>query len=282
MGRNWRTVSAVPLMPPTRRTQQASSRSSARNMRPQRPAARGPAVVVGQQQQRARALALAPGDDVLRRAPSEQPPRGGRDAGEVEEGEHGGEQDEPGAELGARHREHAADDREDRVDRVADRPGRPHGERLDHDLPPKPPRAAQRGAEQPAAQHPTQAAAARRRRRAPQPRRRCRSGRLRAPLSLLSTWRGRQYAHTSNSSNALGLRPDELIEPGDGGRCATEMLHAFITRTRCRADRTRRRRSDGCQRTGSRSCNADIRRSLPVPDRVRWPAAVGVDQSAKE
>ena len=106
--------------------------------RPERPAPRGPAVVVGDQQQRARALALAPGDDVLRRAPSEQPPSGRSDAGEIEEGEHGGEQHQPGAEPRARYREHAADHSEDRVDRIADRPGRPHGERLDHDLPPKP------------------------------------------------------------------------------------------------------------------------------------------------
>ena len=32
VGRNWTTVSAVPLMPPTRRTQHASSRRSARNI----------------------------------------------------------------------------------------------------------------------------------------------------------------------------------------------------------------------------------------------------------
>ena len=105
--------------------------------RPQGPGARRAAVVVRHEQQRAGLLALAPGDHVLRGAPPEQPPRGGRDAGEVEEGEHGGEHHEPGAELRARDRDHAADDRDDRVDRVAHRPGRPHRERLDHDLPPK-------------------------------------------------------------------------------------------------------------------------------------------------
>ena len=184
---------------------------------PQRPAARGAAVVVGHQEQGARSFALAPGDDVLRRAPSEQPPSGRSDAGEVEEGEHRGEQDQPRAELGARYREHAADHRDDRVDRVADRPSRPHGERLDHNLPPEPPRAARQGAEPPAARHPTQAAAAQRRRRAPQPRRRGRSDFPHAPAGPSSTWSGRSMPTPSQARTALRLGTDELVEPCNGG-----------------------------------------------------------------
>ena len=92
---------------------------------------------MGDQDERARHLALAERDDVLRRPPAEQPARGRRDAGGVEEGEDQREQDDGGAERGGIHRQHAADDREPGVDGISGGPPRPHREPLELNLPPE-------------------------------------------------------------------------------------------------------------------------------------------------
>jgi hypothetical protein len=93
-----------------------------------------PGVVVRDEKQQPRLVAIAPGHDVLGGAPAEQAADGGEEDAGVEEGEKGGGESERGAEGGDRDREDAADDGERGEGSVRKRPSRPDVDGLELDL----------------------------------------------------------------------------------------------------------------------------------------------------
>ena len=116
-----------------------------------------PGVVMGDEHEPPGLLEVAPGDDVLGRAPAEQAADGGEEEAGLEEGEEDGRQCQGGAERRQRDRDDAAEDRKSGEDRVAERPGRatPRSTRARHRA--RCPRAAASDERRRAARHHCQA-----------------------------------------------------------------------------------------------------------------------------
>ena len=158
VGMNCATVNATPLTPARRSRQHSEHRHRGPEERLERadravdqppercpallsPGAHGepaaPGVVVGDEHQQSRLVAVPPRDDVLRGAAPEQATHGRQQQARVEEQQQRTDECEHGADHRDRDREHAAQDAEGGEDRVGERPVGPDVDRLALDVAPE-------------------------------------------------------------------------------------------------------------------------------------------------